>query len=448
MNVSEQDYYEIIDKVVHEGEPELILGPIQAIPPDVPVAWSDLLMARDPGPAAFNLWQPMSKHLPRVCRSLAHRLQRVALLRTEEVPVSLLYFFKDGDNLYLYRGRPPLSDEDVVASGLPQQFASFYRIHDGWVSHYTLDDGPAPHAEWVTPAEAWPEVRWNLPPGTPSLDAMKTVFRDDGAFLLAYDTSVAPSRPLICGADGRVEHALDIWWTIDRAIGEFLEELEVAEPALPRTFVVPQDLPGAQREFLKTHPLSGDTNKACLPDGAAQHQTSELWLESALAERGGVGSDDRVRECYRKALREWCGSLTAGRPASPGELLDHFAIAHFLQDSPAAYFLATIPQSAWYDSTLGAAQVLVLLKLFLQERELAEAGLEMVLGLTFDGTPEVDAADEIIARLLESVAQKNRDRFAEWRRNAVTKLSGTTLRIPWGVRLSAFDAIAARASLL
>ena len=90
MNISEEQYYELIDRVTHEGDPRLILGPLQVVPSDVPKTWADLLSARDPGPAAFVLWEAMRKRLPRTCRALFERLQRVALLRTDDVPASLL----------------------------------------------------------------------------------------------------------------------------------------------------------------------------------------------------------------------------------------------------------------------------------------------------------------------------------------------------------------------
>src|SRR3972149_7340109 len=109
MKITEEQYYGLIDRVVHEGNPELLLGPLDRLTADLPSSWLTVLSASDPLEAAAHMWSPVADRLPRVCLALRERLQGVGLLFTDEIPASLIYFFTDGDYIFAYRGRRPLS---------------------------------------------------------------------------------------------------------------------------------------------------------------------------------------------------------------------------------------------------------------------------------------------------------------------------------------------------
>ena len=236
---------------------------------------------------------------------------------------------------------------------------------------------------------------------------------------------------------------LDAWWTIDREVGEFLEELEPATPTLPRTSAPSFEGPPVP-EQRTARPAQGEFAPGFLPEGTVHGQSQEIWLEAAISEGARPNSEQRERACCRNALQEWCEAVSTSGRASPGEVLDFFAIAQFLGDSSSAYYIATLPMSVWYDESLGAAQVHVLISVLVGKLELAQAGLENVVGLTFEAGAPPEPADEIIAHLLESILQHNESLFAEWRNKAVRGLAATTGRIPWKIRLAAFDAAAAR----
>lgn len=446
MHIRQPHYYELIDRVVHEGEPELLLGPLVSPPSDLPPAWGEVLTAEDPRAAVAALWQPMADRLPRVWRALQERLPRVGLLRTEEVPVSLIYFFSDGDDSVKYRGRLPLAETKLAASRLPEEFLDFYRIHDGWVLYYSEDGGPAPSTEWLPLSDLWTEVDWKLPPGEVSLDTLTSVFRDGDELALAYDTSASSGLPLLCRDDGTIDVLLDMWAAIDREIGLFLEELD---PAGGVTAIdhAPIDLEHEATRLLKRFPerraAAAQLGGACVHEQAYDH-----FLERAWIARRGTGAPEKVVENYRQALQEWCACIGLGGQTNPEEVLDLFGLAHALGDAATGHFVASIPTPIWADDSLEAAQAQVLFYLVHGDMAFAATDLEELLGLAFDGEEPPEQQTEIVVRLLESLCGKNARAFREWRRKAVDKLCASPAernsRLPWEIKLAGFDEVAFR----
>ncbi len=237
MPLHEQQRFEILDRLAHEGETQLLFAPLEKPPLDLPPGWSELLACRDPGPAALQLWGKMRPRLPRIARAFEHRLHGLALLRTEEVPASLVYIFQSGQEVFAYRGSPPVSTPPDAP-----ELRDFYSVHDGWVSLFTEDDGPMPTTAWnVLRKPLWPETQWRVHPGAGSLENFAAIYVDEDEEVFAIDTSKPLTQPLICRPNGTVEPMADLWDAIDREVGEFLLELDPAVLAPPpsEAFVFP-----------------------------------------------------------------------------------------------------------------------------------------------------------------------------------------------------------------
>ncbi len=321
MRISEAQYYELIDAVVREGDPTLIVAPLSSTPAEVPAGWAQLLTSPDPRAAIATLWRPVADRVPRIYRGLQERLHGVGLLRTDEIPASLLYFFSDGDEWIPFRGRPPLEERALRRSPLPKEFLEFYRIHDGWVHHHSEDSGPLPSAGWSPVSTLWSEVVWKVPPGEESYETAIAVYRDSDDFALAYDTSASPALPLRCYGDGTVDVLLDMWAAVDREIGELLEELDWSATASGRRGRFRADASSthvSRYQELIARAAECHTLAAHLGGGSADEQAADLLLNCARLEREGAGDRDKIVGYYGQALRHWCASIDLRWRCRPG----------------------------------------------------------------------------------------------------------------------------------
>ena len=227
MRISEEQYCELIDEVVDEGDPVLSIAPLLGAPAEAPAEWRPLLTTDDPRAAIALLWQPLADRVPRVYRALQERLHGIGFLRTDETPASLVYFFSDGDEWIPFRGRSPVANDVLLAKPMPDEFLDFYRVHDGWVHYYSDDSGPAPSRSWAPLSDMWTDVTWRLPPGDISEGTVLAVYRDSDELAFVYDTSRPVALPLRCTGDGIVDVLLDMWTAIDSEMGAFLEDLSL-----------------------------------------------------------------------------------------------------------------------------------------------------------------------------------------------------------------------------
>ncbi len=448
MRIEDEQYWRLVDRVTHEGSPQLLIGPVGELQMDLPLSWISVLRAPDPRADIARLWRPMEGHLPRACRALHERLSGIALLCTEEVPCSLLYLFADGDDLFPYRGYPPLSTEELRGGQLPDEFLDFYLIHNGWLLYYAEDCGPVPKAAWSPLSSVWTEVAWKLPPGDLSPDTLITVFRDGHELALAFDTSTSPALPMRCRQDGTADVLLDMWVAIDREISGLLEALDSTpnEPDSRSRNGWPRVVQHYQQMVARV--TERRAAAAHLGGGAAHEQASDLLLNCALLEKQAGGRREAIVDYYRHALRHWCASIDLGGAAAPTELLDWFGVAHALGDNSTAHYIATIPTSVWADDSLEALQARALMCLFLGDVDHATAFVEELLGLTFDGGGTPDAGAAITVNLLQSLTARKSEFYAQWRERAVAELcTGSMARralLPWNLRLAGFDAVASR----
>jgi hypothetical protein len=449
MRLHDEQYAELIDRVVDEGEPELIIGPLAKPPSELPAHWIEALKAHDPYAAIAQLWKPMEMRLPRVCQALRDRLQGIGLLRTEEREQSLLYFFADEESVFAFRGYPALSTELLDSSQLPQEFLDFYQIHNGWVNYDSEDGGPLPIEQWLPIPEVWPDVTFTGPPGDSSPDAWIRVFHDDPELALVFDTSTSPVLPLRCRNDGTIDVLLDIWISIDREIGEFLEQMRVKSGRDLRSIassVESRNAIARRRQELLIRLAARRNLAAHLGAGGAYEQLCDLSLWSAMVEKLAGGKRETVVEHYRESLQYWCASVDSGGDVSPEELLYWFGIAHALGDTASAHFVAMLPPSLWADETLQTLQARTLFCLYLGDAPHANEFLDEILGRTFDEEEAPDVEDEIVAQLLEALTRKDRAAFTKARRRAAEELANGRIQqqavLPWNLRLPGFDAVA------
>src|SRR5262249_51833695 len=144
-----------------------------------------------------RLWAPIAHRLPRVCHALNERLLGVGLLRTQEVPAGLLYFFVGQGDLFVYRGRPPAREYELGVSSVPAEFLEFYRIHNGWVLDYDEDEGPLPNDRWILPELIWDTAKFQPLPGVASLGDTTVVFRGGADLAFAFELSSKPPVPML-----------------------------------------------------------------------------------------------------------------------------------------------------------------------------------------------------------------------------------------------------------
>jgi hypothetical protein len=454
MQITPQQFRELFEHAVPEGNVELLLGPLGGAPSgEIPPSWIEALTSAEPHAAIGKLWLPLAERLPVVTRALWERLHGVALLRTDEVEASLLYLFTAGEDLVAYRGRLPAAERCFRRVNLPADFLDFYRIHESWSLHFTEDGGPAPSRYLLTPGDVWPEVTWRLPPGELDLDAAHVVYRDGDELTLAYQTTTSPPLPLACYNDGALHELLDMWVEIDREIGLFLDEFD-RHPESPGP--KPAALKLAERAWVDraerlVNQADARASGSVLDSTAIHWQAFHLLLRLADDDRLQGRTSDVTRQRYVQALRHWCASAETARVVDADHLLDVFGLAHALGDAASAQFVASIPTTLWLDDSLEAAQASLLIDLQLGAWDRAEVGLEQVRGLTFDGDEPPDRDAEITTCLLENLFRRDRSGFAKWRRAALEPSAAAhepfEEHLPWDVRIAGFDAVAAEVGL-
>ena len=455
MELSEEDHWDLIDHAAEEGDAELWVGPLARCPKDCSPAWREILMDREPHATIGNLWRPMEDRLPRVSRALKERLRGVGLLRTEEVPESLLYFFSSGGEQVEFRGRQPLSGSDLTASRLPDDFLEFYGIHDGFVLYRTESEGPLSKAQWVGGDTLWPEATRQIPVGDCRLSDIVIVFRggDDSAF--GFDTSTTPSIPLVLRSDGTLDVLLDMWTAIDDEMAVILDDCDFTSGTVQQQdWRSSRDAPNARRrcERLLKHvnPAAGCDNRF---SGAAYYrQWARLLLEYASLEWHDSGATARTAALYGDALAKWCISMERASSVDPQSLLDWFALACALPSEKDAVFLATVPSTMWGDGSMAAHQAYALFMLVRGDLERATITMGQLLELTHDGESEPSRYDEAICGVIESLCLKDASGYSSRREQLLVEQPRGTSDfedwLPWEIRIAGFDAVAHRLGMV
>jgi hypothetical protein len=197
-----------------EGDPHWL--PLPADPQELagwqlPDAWRKPLTesgsARD---AATALWSDLERVLPRTWAVLTNQLHGLALLRTRERGVTLVYVFSDDGDLSALRGGLPASALPAVAELFPTDLAPLYQVHDGFVNLASDDGGPLPLTNWKTLVD----------PISKEASLVKIAVNGSDAF--GFDISEQPVQAYAVWPDEDEVEALDDPWA-------FLDEM-IASP--------------------------------------------------------------------------------------------------------------------------------------------------------------------------------------------------------------------------
>ena len=137
--------------VADERNVVFALAPLRTVPVGVPRAWAQVLRAEDPVQALLDtLWAPLGTILPKTYAMLRRKLCGVGLLRTKQHPVSLIYVFRTGRDIFSHRGMPACRVKRTEARRLPKEFLEIYRVHNGWTDLHGFA-GPMEQECWSDP---------------------------------------------------------------------------------------------------------------------------------------------------------------------------------------------------------------------------------------------------------------------------------------------------------
>src|SRR5579864_9344968 len=216
MPVNQAHRDRVLRVVQSEGNPQLLMAPLQTVPALLPNSWVQALTQPDPRAAVLDgLWKPMAAHLPRVLAALRRTIQGIGVLTRNNRPPSLIYFFTRGPLETAFRGFVPGPVSHPDAKALPQEFLEFYKVHDGWRDHMAAAMGPAPVSEWTHLSD------------NPEEPAGKflVVFGNGGAAFLGFDFEEAPPLCYVLWGDEEEPPELvpDVWLKLDEWIAEYLE---------------------------------------------------------------------------------------------------------------------------------------------------------------------------------------------------------------------------------
>jgi len=202
------------DYIEEEGDVVFEIAPLTILPADLPDAWKGILRADDPvGRVLEDLWLPWRDLLPGTIVRLQEKLRFIGLLRTNEIPCSLIYCFEDDGEAVFFRGYPCRSIERDEAGKLPDDFLNLYRIHDGWTD-ITGFMGPLPNEDWFPLSDIYEGEYSDIIPGVRLSDFL-VICDTGGSGYFGFDLSKGPPLGLICAAGEPVEVSPDVVRTLD-----------------------------------------------------------------------------------------------------------------------------------------------------------------------------------------------------------------------------------------
>jgi hypothetical protein len=160
------------------------------------------------------LWSGLEPLLPRTIMAFAEKAQDLALLRTRQRGLSLVYVFNNAGQLTAFRGFMPVQTLPSIASQFPADLAPLYGLHDGLVHFMSHDAGPLPVSQWRTLVD--PDS------GESSLVKIAT----DGPNAFGFDVSESPVRGYgLFPDEDEVRPVQDPWSFLDDLLAGRIEEL-------------------------------------------------------------------------------------------------------------------------------------------------------------------------------------------------------------------------------
>jgi len=178
MPILESYKKEVEENLKEENKVSLYYSPHDEIPFEIPEIWNEALKEKDPREIIIEkLWAPMKPFLPKTLELFKTSLQGIGLAKSNEEPLSLLYFFSDEGDPAIYRGFLPKPLERSEAQKLPKPFLDFYTIHNGWLDLSSLCFGPKRIETWDYLSDVYDEE---------AQETVRSEF-DPENFLILYD---------------------------------------------------------------------------------------------------------------------------------------------------------------------------------------------------------------------------------------------------------------------
>lgn len=179
----------------------------------LPDAWLPALSGQSAPSIIAALWTGLESVLPRTRAVFTKKLFGLALLRTKERGLSLVYVFDDDGDLSAQRGFAPPLSLPAVARRFPVDLTPFYRVHDGLVNFMSEDGGPVPVAQWET----------LIDPVSKEESLVKIAI--NGPDVFGFDISVEPVEAYaIWPEEETVEFVEDPWTFLDELIAAPFED--------------------------------------------------------------------------------------------------------------------------------------------------------------------------------------------------------------------------------
>ena len=104
---------------------------------------------QNPAEQIRTLWAPLEQWLPRTIDAYAKNCLALAVVRTREAPLSILYCFDLGKTWTAMRGFAPNSALPEVSRAFPVDLTPLYALHNGLVNFASGEDGPLPIERWT-----------------------------------------------------------------------------------------------------------------------------------------------------------------------------------------------------------------------------------------------------------------------------------------------------------
>lgn len=158
-------------------------------------------------------WSVVEEKYPRTMAVLADKSIGLGLLQTEQAGVSIVYLFRNGDELLARRGYLPTSEFPAFSNGFSKVLEDFYGVHDGLVNFMSYDGGPLSVRDWrVVQDEAG--------------DGCLVKVAMDGSEAFGFDTSEIPCAAYVIRPwDDEVALVMDVCAYLDDLMAARLEDL-------------------------------------------------------------------------------------------------------------------------------------------------------------------------------------------------------------------------------
>lgn len=116
---------------------------------NLPASWRDAAVSSGSKRAIIRkIWGGVATTLPRTYTLILDRVVDISILATDRNPSSLVYFFRNADQIIARRGYAPLTAMPAIAAKFSEDLFPFYSMHNGWVNFFSDDGGLLRVTDW------------------------------------------------------------------------------------------------------------------------------------------------------------------------------------------------------------------------------------------------------------------------------------------------------------